>query len=65
MWDPPSPRALRPRAWATALELLLVAALLSWFFVVGLWPLVARAGLGDPLGWIALILLLVTLFAFA
>ena len=60
-----SPRALRPRAWATATELLAGAGLLGWFFVAGLWPLVARAGHGDPLGWIALILLLATLFAFA
>jgi len=60
-----SPRALRRRAWATAFELLLGAALLAWFFAWGLWPLVAGAGHGDPLGWIALVLLLATLFAFA
>jgi hypothetical protein len=60
-----SPRALRPRAWATALELLIPAGLLAWFFVCGLWPLVERAGQGDPLGWMALVILMATLFAFA
>ena len=60
-----SPRALRPRAWATALELLVPAGLLAWFFVCGLWPLVERAAQGDPLGWIALVILMATLFAFA
>ncbi len=60
-----SPRALRPRAWATAAELLVPAGLLWLFFWAELWPLVARAGNGDPLGWIALVLLLATLFAFA
>jgi hypothetical protein len=59
------PQALKPRAWATAIELLLIALLLSWFFSWGLWPLVERAALGDPLGWIALVLLLASLFAFA
>jgi len=62
---PSSPRALRPRAWATAAELLLPAALTAWFVVHSLWPLLARAGEGDPLGWLALVLLLGTLFAFA
>jgi hypothetical protein len=62
---PSPPRALRPRAWATAAELLVPAGLLTWFFACGLWPLVARASTGDPLGWIALVLLLATLFAFA
>ena len=60
-----SPRALRPRAWATAAELLVPAGLLAWFFVAGLWPLVERAGQDDPLGWIALVILMATLFAFA
>ena len=62
---PSQPRALRPRAWATAAELLVPAGLLGWFFVCQLWPLVARAAHGDPLGWMALVLLLATLFAFA
>ena len=62
---PSSPRALRPRAWATAAELLLPAALIAWFVAHSLWPVLARAGEGDPLGWLALVLLLVTLLAFA
>jgi hypothetical protein len=60
-----SPRALRPRAWATAVELLVPAGLLTGFFIVALWPLVERAAQGDPLGWIALVILMATLFAFA
>ena len=62
----PSPgQALKWRAWVTALELLVPTALLAWFLMGALWPLVARAAHGDPLGWIALVLLLATLFAFA
>jgi hypothetical protein len=63
--EPSSPRALRPRAWATAAELLVPAFLVTWFFAASLWPLVLRAGTGDPLGWLALVLLLGTLFGFA
>jgi len=62
---PSSPRALRPRAWATAAELLVPTALLCYFLVHSLLPLVLRAGQGDPLGYLALILLLATLFVFA
>jgi len=62
---PSSPRALRPRAWATAAELLVPTALLGYFLVHSLLPLVLRAGQGDPLGYLALILLLATLFVFA
>ena len=63
--SPSPPRALRPRAWATAAELLVPAGLLGWFFVGVLWPLVLRAAGGDPIGWLALVLLLASLFAFA
>ncbi|MEP7029123.1 MAG: hypothetical protein ABI960_11045, partial [Candidatus Eisenbacteria bacterium] len=59
------PRALRPRAWATAAQLLLPTAVLVGFFFGALWPLLARAAAGDPLGWLALVLLLAMLGAFA
>jgi hypothetical protein len=59
----PSPAGLlKARAWVTAAELLLPAAVLALFLVGELLPLVARAALGDPLGWGALAILLLTLF---
>ena len=62
----PSPAGThRSRAWVTAAELLLPAALLAVFFGSELLPLVARAASGDPLGWGALAILLATLFFFA
>ncbi len=63
--EPSSPRALRPRAWASTAELLLPTGWLVWFFFAQLWPLLAGAGTGDPLGWFALVLLIATLLAFA
>jgi len=59
------PGVLRGRAWWTAAELLLPAAVLAVFLVAQLLPLVARAVQGDPLGWGALAILLATLFFFA
>ncbi len=62
----PSPAGLhRARAWVTAAELLLPAAVLAVFFFRELLPLVSRAAQGDPLGWGALGILLLTLFWFA
>ncbi|MEO6461813.1 MAG: hypothetical protein ABIP29_01940 [Candidatus Eisenbacteria bacterium] len=62
----PSPAGVhRARAWVTAAELLLPAAVLAVFFFRELLPLVFRAAQGDPLGWGALAILLATLFFFA
>ncbi len=57
-----APLALRTRAWWTAVELLIPAALLLVFLGGQLLPLVARAAAGDPVGWAALFILIATLF---
>jgi hypothetical protein len=62
---PSRPGTHRARAWWTAAELLLPAAVLAVFLVAQLLPLVGRAADGDPLGWGALAILLLTLFLFA
>lgn len=60
--DPGNPKAHRLRAWWTAAQLVLPAAVLFYFLGRELLPLAARAATGDPAAWAALALLIATLF---